>query len=354
MRGVDRVLQGWWAAGRDCGIEVGWGGLSALKDVAYGTWAFGPGCDGGGPLALASLGAVKPGRLAQGSIGFGPLALLGTLGGLGPGPSAQAVMEAGRWPLAALRLRAGAVSGARDADHTTPTDKERPLGARLSDDKAVAKMGHPGGEAGLATLGPLRRWGARVFVGHEEAEGHVDGFGDAYAGGGDDGGWAEAVVEDAEGGFGAGDVDVVFGEGDAQGLAETAGAGAEELRLYGDGEAAEARHRFKACNGLEGADEDAAGLAFGLAGEVEAVVHAVDEVDVGESGRAEEDGVAGGLADEAVGGWVGEAEVGFDFGDAAGEALAVEGAGDELAEEVARDYFGGVEIEAAGQEGGHG
>ena len=50
---------------------------------------------------------------------------------------------------------------------------------------------------------------------------------------------------------------------------------------------------------------------------------------------------------KAVGGWVGEAEVGFDFGDAAGEALAVEGAGDEFAEEIAGDYVGGTEIEAA-------
>ena len=79
------------------------------------------------------------------------------------------------------------------------------------------------------------------------------------------------------------------------------------LRVGGDGEAAEAGHRCRGLDGLEGADEDAAGLALGLAGEVQAVVHAVDEVDVGEAGRAEEDGVAGGLADEAVGGGVGEA-----------------------------------------------
>ena len=165
----------------------------------------------------------------------------------------------------------------------------------------------------------------------QEAEGEVFGFADAYAGGGGDGGGAEAVVEHAEGGTGAGYVKIVFGQGDAHGLAEAAGAGAEELWVCGGWEAPEAGHRFEAGYGLEGADEDAAGLAFGLAGEVEAVVHAVDEVDVGEAGRPEEDCVARGFADEAVGGGVGEAEVGFDFGDAAGEALAVEGAGDELA-----------------------
>jgi len=62
------------------------------------------------------------------------------------------------------------------------------------------------------------------FCGGEETERHVDGFADADAGGGGDGGWAEAVVEDAEGGSGAGYVDIVFGEGDRHGLAEAAGA----------------------------------------------------------------------------------------------------------------------------------
>ncbi len=119
------------------------------------------------------------------------------------------------------------------------------------------------------------------------------------------------------GGSGAGYVEAVFGQGDTEGLAETAGSGAEEIWFGGGGEAAEAGHGFEAGDGLEGADEDSSGLAVGLAGEVEAVVHAVDEVDVGEAGRAEEYRVARGLADEGVGGWVGEAEVGFDFGDAA-------------------------------------
>jgi len=183
----------------------------------------------------------------------------------------------------------------------------------------------------FATIGPSRRWGTRVLRGHDEAEGTVYGFADADAGGGGDGGWAEAVVQDAEGGSGAGYVEAVLGEGDCHGLAEAAGTGAEQLWVCGGWEAAEARHGLEPFDGLEGADEHAAGLAGWLAGEVQAVVHAVDEIDVGEAGRTEEDGVAGGFADEGVGGWVVEAEVGFDFRDAAGEALAVERAGDEFA-----------------------
>jgi hypothetical protein len=42
-----------------------------------------------------------------------------------------------------IGLVPNAVALARDAHHTTPTDKERQLGARLSDDEAVTKMGHP-------------------------------------------------------------------------------------------------------------------------------------------------------------------------------------------------------------------
>ena len=174
-------------------------------------------------------------------------------------------------------------------------------------------------------------WWASSFRRSEETEGQVLGLADADAGGGGDGGWAEAVVEDAQGRFGAGDVEAIFGEGDAQGLAEAAGAGAEEVWFGGGWEAAEERHGCEPFDGLEGADEHAAGLAGRLAGEVKAVVHAVDEIDVGEAGRTEEDGVAGGFADEGVGGWVVEAEVGFDFRDASGEAFAVERAGDEFA-----------------------
>jgi hypothetical protein len=117
---------------------------------------------------------------------------------------------------------------------------------------------------------------------------------------------------------------------------------------------AEAGHGVEACDGLEGADEDAAGLAVWEAGEIQTEVHAVDEVDVGEAGRSEEDGVACGLTGEGVGGGVVEAEVGFDFEDAAGEVFAVEGADEELAEEVARDELGRLELEAARQGGGHG
>ena len=87
-----------------------------------------------------------------------------------------------------------------------------------------------------------------------------------------------------------------------------------------------------------------------MGGRVEAVVHAVDEVDVGAARWAEEGGVVGGEAAKGMRGGVGEAEVGLDLGDAAGEALAVEIADEELAEEGSRDDLGGTGVEGSWEE----
>ena len=109
-------------------------------------------------------------------------------------------------------------------------------------------------------------------------------------------------------------------------------------------------HGLDAVDGGDGADEDSAGLAGEMGGCVEAVVHAVDEVDVGVAGWAEEGEVVGGEAAVGVGCGVGEAEVGLDLGDAAGEALAVEGADEEFAEESSGDDLGGAGVEGSWEE----
>ena len=188
----------------------------------------------------------------------------------------------------------------------------------------------------------------------DEAEGVFDGFADADAGSGADEIGFEAVVKDLQRGGAAGDVEaVVGGAGDVEGLTEASGAGGEQARRGAGRQLAQAGHGVEACDGLKGADEDAAGVSIGLAGDVQAVVHPVDEVDVGEAGGAEEDGVAGGLAVIGVGGGVVEAEVGFDLDDASSEGLAVPTACDEFAEETAGHDVGRVEVEASGQELGH-
>jgi len=109
-------------------------------------------------------------------------------------------------------------------------------------------------------------------------------------------------------------------------------------------------HGLDAVDGGDGADEDSAGFAGEMGGCVEAVVHAVDEVDVGAAGWAEEGEVIGGEAAVGVRGGVGEAEVGFDLGDAAGEALAVEIADEEFSEEGSGDGVGGAGVEGSWEE----
>lgn len=111
-------------------------------------------------------------------------------------------------------------------------------------------------------------------------------------------------------------------------------------------------HGLDAIDGGDGADEDSAGFAGEMGGCVEAVVHAVDEVDVGAAGWAEEGEVVGGEAAVGVGGGVGEAEVGLDLDDASGEALAVEIADEKFAEEGSGDDFGGAGVEGFWEEFG--
>ena len=60
-------------------------------------------------------------------------------------------------------------------------------------------------------------------------------------------------------------------------------------RLY---EVTSLGHLFDSGEWLKGAEKNASGVAFGLAGDVQAVVIAVDEVDIGMARGAEKDGVA--------------------------------------------------------------
>src|ERR1700727_2052630 len=73
---------------------------------------------------------------------------------------------------------------------------------------------------------------------------------------------------------------VVHRPGKRKRLAETAGTTGELSRSGVDVEAAVEGHLLKTDDGIERADQDAAGESRLLAGDVHAVVAAVDEVDV--------------------------------------------------------------------------
>jgi len=111
-------------------------------------------------------------------------------------------------------------------------------------------------------------------------------------------------------------------------------------------------HFVDAGERLEGADQDGASFAFGLTGDIEAIVIAVDEVDVGVPGRSEKNGGAGGVAGGGVGGGIEFSEVGFNFDDAGREVEGTVVAEENLTEEGASDAAGIAGVEGARERGG--
>lgn len=188
------------------------------------------------------------------------------------------------------------------------------------------------------------------MAGQGKAQGQIDGVADADAGRNEDLCDGEAIVADLEGRGGPEQVQaVVRGAGESERLAEASGAageltGGHFLVRFG-GESAIGSHLRESQNGFKGAEEDAAGLALGLAADVHAEVSAIDGVDVGVAGGAEEDAVAWGGAAmgvrRGVGRLVVRAEVSLHLHNAADDGL---GAGvrhvhQQLAEQTRGDKF---------------
>ena len=104
-------------------------------------------------------------------------------------------------------------------------------------------------------------------------------------------------------------------------MGKASGAGGEfrkvasgfELNFSGAG------HFLNALEGFKGAEKNRPGFTFVLACDVEAIVIAVDEINIGMAGGAEQDRSAGSVAGGGVGRGIELSEVGFDFDDAGGE-----------------------------------
>jgi len=97
---------------------------------------------------------------------------------------------------------------------------------------------------------------------------------------------------------------------------------------------------------LDRADENCGRRPGRFGDDIEAVVHPVDKVHVGDAGWPEHDGVAGGSAEAGVGGEIGLADVGLDLHDSAGSAAA----GGIVDQAGAEESPGGVEG-GAGEDG---
>jgi hypothetical protein len=80
------------------------------------------------------------------------------------------------------------------------------------------------------------------------------------------------------------------------------------------------RHFLDALKRFERAEKNSPGLPLGLTRNVQAIVIAVDEIDVGVTGRSKQDRSAGGFAGEGVGRGIILSEVSLDLDDAARQA----------------------------------
>src|SRR5213592_4369640 len=104
----------------------------------------------------------------------------------------------------------------------------------------------------------------------------------------------------------------------------------------------------RALDGLEGANQHAAGPARRVGDRVQTVVDAEVEVDVGVAARAVEQRAAAGT-ERGVRGFVLGPEVRLHLDDAPGRRRAAASRDDDAAEEVARDGGRGTEVERAGE-----
>jgi len=105
----------------------------------------------------------------------------------------------------------------------------------------------------------------------------------------------KAIVANPQAAGGRGKVAaIVAGASDAESLRQAARATGKLQKVFGamQGDPSSASHLLDALQRFQSAEENAASFAFRLAGNVEAVVISVDEVDVGMTRRAEQNGVA--------------------------------------------------------------
>ena len=104
-----------------------------------------------------------------------------------------------------------------------------------------------------------------------------------------------------------------------------------------------APHQIKSGDRFQRSDQHAAGPALRFGDQIEALVHTVDEVDVGVAGRSENHAGAIGEAARGMRRQIVAAKVGFGLHDDAGSASMYQG----FAEKIARDLHGRTLVERA-------
>lgn len=134
---------------------------------------------------------------------------------------------------------------------------------------------------------------------------------------------AKAVVSNPQARVGRGEVaSVVALARDAEGFRQASGAAGKANQIAGalHRDLSRPRHFLDALQRFQSAEKHSPGLSVGLTRHVQAIVVAVDEVNVGVAGWSEQHRSAGGLADERVGSGVILSKVSLDLDDAASQA----------------------------------
>ncbi len=118
---------------------------------------------------------------------------------------------------------------------------------------------------------------------------------------------------------------IVAGASDAERLGQTAWAAGEQTQIARilDRDSSRTGHRFDSGERLESPEENASGLPFGLTGNIQAVMIAVDEVHVDVAGRAEQYFIAQGASGKSMRGRIVLPQIGFYFNDPGSEARFV-------------------------------
>jgi hypothetical protein len=171
-------------------------------------------------------------------------------------------------------------------------------------------------------------------TGEEEAGGTSCVLGDADAGSNQDVAGYVAIVLNLQIRIGGSQVgSVVTLAGYSEGATQPAGAG-------GGGS--------QTANRLNRAKQNAASPALRLAGDVQAKVHAIDEIDIGMTRWAEQHRVSCSLAGKGVRSRIGLAKVSFQFDDAAYHPSCYQ----QLSQQFSGDQVRGIQVEAPRDENG--
>src|SRR5271156_29576 len=130
---------------------------------------------------------------------------------------------------------------------------------------------------------------------------------------------------------------VVAGARDAEGFGQPSGAAGEvnQIPRFAHFDFSCPRHLFDAAHRLDCAEQDASRVAVALARHIQAVMIAVDEINVGVAGRSVQNCSAGGVAGGGVGGGIVFPEISFDLDDAGRQTELSAVSHQHLAEEFA-------------------